>query len=328
MPTISGSVGGQNVFAVVATQALANLGQGIVNYAGTTNYAGSGSTAGSYYTANNTSPATLTGSSTFSLGVLAGKGDTFQTGASLASLIIAGDGTNTNVINNNAYGSIIAVTGQGTNTLQGGGAINAFQTSAGGVDQVTFATQPNGPANQANSLISGGQDTVTIFGPGAGVTQSNTIQTIDAGRDVINVNGATLTFLNTSSQASAILATGGSTVNVGGTGATSVTAAAGTGAVTFNVNTASGNVTLTGSSNAADADAFNFAKLQAGAGTARDVVSNFTANDTVRLTGYGAAPYTAQVVGGSTVVTLSDNSTITFSGISNSSLVTSKITVG
>jgi Ca2+-binding RTX toxin-like protein len=78
----------------------------------------------------------------------------------------------------------------------------------------------------------------------------------------------------------------------------------------------SGSATLTGG---AGSDFFTFVKGAAG-GT--DVITDFSSNDTAVFVGYTAASIAAAVAGATTsaagsTITLSDNTKITFSGVSN-----------
>jgi hypothetical protein len=307
-----------------SSQSVAALALSIIqaaNAAGATPVTGSQSVPGGNFVSTGTTPATVTGGGNVTVGVLAGQNAVFETSSSTASLIVAGNNTNSSIVNNNANGSLIAFTGAGGNALVGGGLINGFQTGVSGQDSVVFG---GGNGTQINLLNSQGQDSVNIVGGGPGTTQVNEIVAIGQGSDAVNLlNGASLTFINLSTATSVISASAGSTVNIGGTGNTSVTA--GAGSETFSVNTASGNVTLTGS--VSGADTFNFVNLAHTASTSVDVVGNFTSSDTVNISGYGAGGgYLANVVNGSTVLTLSDGTQVIFAGITNTTQVTSRLT--
>lgn len=325
MATVNGSVGGTPVRFTNQSSNAASLAQSVLAAATVAPVTGSLTlgTGNTYFAATGTQPSTVSGGATITIGVLSGQNTVFNTGNSVASAIVAGDNTNSGIINNNPSGSLVAFTGAGGNALSGQGLINGFQTGIGGQDAVAFAA-PTAGNLQVNSLTSLGQDTVSIFGPANGGTQANAITALGNGQDNVTLNnGASLNFVNLSTATSTITASTGSTVTVGGTGATLVQDA-GNGNETFNINTAAGNVTLVGSANGG-ADTYNFVKLSQTASTAVDVVANFDANDRVNLGGYAPNSYAANVVNGSTVLTLSDNTQIVFAGVSNATQVTSRI---
>lgn len=276
--------------------------------------------------------ATLQGTNDISVGILTGQMSSFSTGNSAASEILASDDTSATLINNNPNGSLIGFTGAGGNTLVGEGVVNAFQTGAGGSDAVLFDAED--AFNQLNSLTSVGQDLVLINAGTNGTQQTNVVTAANGGSDAITLlNGASLFFDNEStpfagSPTSTLTGSDGSQISVSGPGAISVTAGGGT--ESFYVSTASGNVTLAGA--AGGTDNFIFTPIQQGSTAIKpatlnnvDVVTNFTANDLVTLSGYGAASYGVQVVGGSTVLTLADHTSIVFAGISDPSLVVSGV---
>lgn len=320
MSTVTGSVGGQPVTYTTQTQSAAQVAQAIINMAGTVAVSGNTTLSSNFFVATG-GASTITGGSNIAVGVLTGQNSVFQSGASQASYIVAGDNTNSAIVNNNPGGSLIAFTGEGGNALVGDGVVNGFQTGNGGSDAVQFDAGSLGL--QVNVLTSLGQDAVTINGSTTGGTQVNAITAANNGTDSITLNnGASLTFTNNGAGVSTVVASSGSTVNIGGTGSTSVVA--GGGAETFSVSTASGNVTLQGANGGIDT--FDFVRASAGVSTAVDVVTNFSAFDSVNLSGYGAGGYTAAVVNGSTVLTLSDNTKIIFAGVTDPNQVTSRLT--
>ena len=99
---------------------------------------------------------------------------------------------------------------------------------------------------------------------------------------------------------------------------------AGAGADTLNAG--SGADTLVGGGGA---NIFNFFAALGGA-AANDVIGDFSAIDTMLLVGYtfgepATAIAGATTAGGSTTVTLSDNTRITFTGVTNAAALTGHI---
>jgi len=320
MASVTSSVGGQSVGVSNSSAAVTAIASSIINQAGIVAATGNTTLQGQFFatTASNT---TVTGGAAVTVGVLSSPNGVFVTGASQASEVIAGDLTNSTIINTNPNGSLIAFTGAGGNALVGNGVVNAFQTGVGGNDAVNFGNGAG--AAQTNVLTSQGQDTVSIVGAGAGKGQVNFVSATGHGNDILNLtNGASLTFVNNSTMTSAIAASAGSNMNLVGSGNTSVIA--GAGAEGFAISTSSGNVTLSGSTSGG-ADTFNFVRLGQNVSGSVDVVANFTSSDSVNLLGYGGN-YNAQVVNGSTVLTLGDGSKVIFAGITSSTAVTSRIT--
>ena len=88
-----------------------------------------------------------------------------------------------------------------------------------------------------------------------------------------------------------------------------------------------GTETLAGGTTSADWFIF----IQANGGvSAQDTISNFTANDTVFLDGYGSAAAAAALAGATsngagTTITLSDNTTITFASVASASDLTGHV---
>lgn len=331
MATVSGTVGNATLNLSFESPLALALAKSWVEASDTTNITGTQSETNPSFVGTGGASTVITGATSNVSGVLAGSQEAYFTGTAASSIILASANTGSTIINNNANGSLVAITDAGANQLVGEGRINAFQTATGGQDLVTFGNTGNlqlasPPAVQANSLVMGGQDTVSIYGPGvtSGDTQSNTINSVGTGGGQINLyNSASLNFFNASSATTTITGSAGSNLNLAGTGNTSVVAGSGT--ESFNVSTASGNVTLVGGTASNSITNINFVKTQTGAGTAQDVVQNFTSKDSIILTGYGTNPYTVQSTSAGTVLTLSDSTTITFTGISDSSQVTSNI---
>lgn len=267
---------------------------------------GSVFTENSYFVATSDMPVVITGydetngsfaaTQTITFGVLSGVDATYKTGFSQISQIIAADGSDSTIVNDNPHGGLLAFTGSGGNALVGYGLLNVFQTSDGGSDAVIF---DGASADvQSNALTSGGNDVVSIFGSPIG-QQTNTISAVGGGSDQIGLAvGADLTFINNSSSVSAIAMGDDSNLIVAGRGTTLILASGSGGSLTFVAN---------------------------GASQAESIISDFTDGLSINLIGY--AGYEVNVVNGSTTLTLSDNSDIIFSGVSDPTAVLSRLSV-
>lgn len=237
--------------------------------------------------------------------LLAGQSGSYLTSGTGVSTVVAADNSNSKVINSNAGGTLVAVTGAGKATLQGSAGDNQFTTGVNGQDQVTLG-------GLTNSLASNGADTVTVGGP-------STIMASAYGSDNISLtSGTTLQFINNSAASvlDSITGASGATVSVSGAGQTSVTS--GTGPETFYVDTSAGNVTLNGGNQTTDT--FEFARNATNA-SAQDVVSNFATGDKVLIhnySSYGVAASPGNPAG--SVLVLSDGSQITFTNLSPAAL--------
>ena len=228
--------------------------------------------------------------------LIANPGATYTTGATAASIVAVGDGVASTLINNGAGNALIAVTGTGTNTLEGLAGANQFVTN--GQDAVLLY-------GAANSLTTSGADAVLVGGP-------STVTAAASGLDLVAMtSGTTLTFVNLTSGSAADSITGaaGGTVVVAGPGSAVVNAAAG--AEGFVIDTSAGNVTLNGASGGSDT--FLFVK-DANTASAKVVVNGFTGTDVLALNGY--AGFNVQAGAGGAVLALSDGSQVTFSGVS------------
>lgn len=161
-------------------------------------------------------------------------------------------------------------------------------------------------ASGDSATITGGTSQVTLFGA-AGSAQtllgtSGALYAAGGGNETLNASGSSgngnLMFAGQSS--------------LGGSPNTLLLAGAGNDTLVAG----SGNDTMTGGPGN---DIFQFSKGYAG-GT--DIINDLTNNDVVNLFGYGTAAganalAAATVAGGSTTIALSDNTKITFSGITN-----------
>lgn len=252
---------------------------------------------------------TVTGGGGTQQVLLNGANATYLTGKSLSSFIVAADNTNSTIVNNTTNGSMVAVTGAGASAVVGGGSANAIATGPGGSNAVLL----NGTAN---SLDSSGTDQIIIDGRTARVS----LVAVEAtGTDTISlVNGASVNLVNNSAFIATVSGSNGSQVTVSGSGNTQVTA--GTGNEILNATASTGNVTLTGGSGntvmagGKGSDTFSFVRGQAGG---QYTIVNFTAADTLALTGYGpTGAITGETLsGGSVVLTLADSSRITFQSL-------------
>ena len=238
--------------------------------------------------------------------LLNGQADLFVNNGTALSTVIAADNTNSTIVNTNARGALLGVTGAGANLLLGLVNVNQFVTGAGGQDVVML----NGSQNTLNSY---GADAVLVGGP-------STVTAAASGLDnIVVAPKALLTFTNGSSLASVDSITGsaGATIAVAGVGNTSVTS--GTGAETFVVDTSAGNVTLNASLNADDV--FSLVRNVA-AGSNKTLVLNFAAGDQVLLHGY--VGYNITALSGSqsgSLLALSDGSQVTFNNVSSATVI-------
>ncbi len=195
-------------------------------------------------------------------------------------------------------GAAVVIGSVGANTINAG--LSAATVFAGGGNELV-----NGPAaggsllfigGAGSSTVVGGAAPVTLFGSAGGsitFTGSTSGNLLDAGTGtLLDASGST-----------------GADVLEGGLGAN--TLLGGTGADTYVLG--SGATTLTGGTTAANL--FDF--VASATGGATDVITDFKTSDKLALTGYaadtaaGVLP-TATVSGGSTTITLSDQTKIVF----------------
>ena len=234
--------------------------------------------------------------------VLANPGATYVTGGTAASIIVATDGAPATVINNGAGDALIAATGAASNTLEGLAGANQFVTGNFGEDAVLLD-------GTANSLTTNGADAVLVGG-------ASTVAAAPGGLDLVLMTAATtLAFTDQSTGPTADTVTGaaGGTVVFAGTGNAVINA--GAGAESFLVDSSAGNVTLNGA--ASGVDTFLFVK-DANAGSASVVVNNFTSHDPLAVHGYVGFNVAAAPTGA--VLSLSDGSSVTFTGLSVASI--------
>jgi Ca2+-binding RTX toxin-like protein len=204
-------------------------------------------------------------------------------------------------------------TGSGNSFVASGGANSTIVAGTGattifaGADSTTFLTNSSSPlfiaAGNASSTVVGGATSPTIFGnAGSNITYFNStnasgaILIAGAGSETLNASGSTT--------GNAMFAGANNSTLIGGTGSDLIVGSAGTG-------------TLTGG---AGSDLFIFNKGAAG-GTF--VITDFAkGSDVVLLSRYAtteiaSAVGSAVVSGNTTSITLTDNTKITFSGITS-----------
>jgi Ca2+-binding RTX toxin-like protein len=202
----------------------------------------------------------------------------------------------------NLVGTSTVIGDDGANTVNAGGS-TAYVSSGSGNDLVkggsgalTFL------GGAGNSTVVGGSAPVTLFGANGGsvtftaTTGGNTLTVVDSGK--VDASGSTGT---------------GDTL-FGGLGANTILG--GTGADLFVVR--SGASSLTGGANGVNT--FDFVASNTGGAT--DVISDFKSADKISLSGYTADTAadvlkSATVSGGSTTITLSDQTKIVFQNYTN-----------
>ncbi len=269
--------------------------------------------SGSTYVAS-TSNDLITGGSGLSTVGASGHGATINggTGAILISSTGASDvvtlgtgggsifgGTNSTY---NLVGNAMVIGDDGSNTVNAGGATAFVSAGAGnelvkgGSGALTFL------GGAGNSTVVGGAAPVTLFGATGGsvtftgTTGGNTLTVIDSGK--VDASGST----------------GSGDTLFGGLGANTIIG--GTGADLFVVR--SGASSLTGGANGVNT--FDFVASNTGGAT--DVISDFKSADKVAISGYTADTAaevlkSATVSGGSTTITLSDQTKIVFQNYTN-----------
>ncbi len=284
-----------------------------------------------------TVPVTVTGAANQT--VLAGTGGLTLT-APGNNTVVVGGGTNAIVLagstnrvvlgdgNDNVYSNTAT-----NSTIEGGtGAATIWGSSSGGnVDflgagtslVIEGASSDTIIAGSGNALVFGNTGNDLVFGDAGalifvGGTGASTVVGGGTGPTLFGSDGSNISFYG--SAAGAVYAAGsgnetldGSASRVGG----QFYAAGGADTILAGIG---GDTMVAGSGamyavGGAGSDVFGFVSGHAG-GT--DFIQNFAPNDKLLLVGYGSGGITSSTtVGGSTVVTLSDNTTITFNGVSN-----------
>jgi Ca2+-binding RTX toxin-like protein len=278
---------------------------------------------------------TITATGSGPLKVLAGTGSLNYTGVTGAQTVIAGGGTlggGTNIIDlSGSTGPNFVAVGGGPDTVfSGSGADTVYSGGSGSMVVSVGSGTMDFIGGSNNATVYGGGQTSTIIGgvngsivyTGTGAAEyhgQGGSEVFDAslssGNNTIygayNESGAETLFggsgddyINPLNAAASI---------VGGLGADTLVGAR------FNATVAgSGNATLTGG---AGNDTFEFINGYAGG---HDYVTDLTATDVVNLAFYGYTPSgissllaSASVAGGSSTITLSDSTKITFVGITS-----------
>ncbi len=347
LPTASSVVLGSNVLAVVDSTGgglhLAGGGQGISVVSETdltfTNITASGTATDSIVAGGGTNYITTsesaglgfynvqTGSGNDSIGIFNGNGT-----------VNAGTGNNTIVLGGGATGGSSIVFSEGYDSIVGS-TVPGGQLGSGGTDTVDIGS--------GTTTINPGSSNFVIYGNDGGPvwlqqggSGSDTVQVGDGGGTVFGgsggsnyliggtttVPGAT-TELHGAAAGDQLYATGsGNVLLVGGAGNETISAAGGTSPINGAALAAStGNDTLVAGTGADSltggdgADTFRFINGQAGGS---DTITGFSGSDTVSLNGYSYASASAVLsnavaIGGNTILTLTDGTTVTFAGTSS-----------
>jgi Ca2+-binding RTX toxin-like protein len=248
-----------------------------------------------------------------------GLDDTVSAGSASAAVTLAGSGA----LVSGGTGALSVVDNGFSDTINAGSGFTAVDAS--GADS-TSGSLVNGGSGQLNFV--GGAGGGTVVGATAGGAGNSTVFGGTGLTSLVGGPGGAVTYVNTTS--------GGLWVN-GGTGDETIDASLSKGTSTIYggqdtagrnllmggagtdfINAGSGSDTLVGGGGQND---FFFIKALGGP-AANDVVSDFSAIDTVFLLNYGsgeagAAVAGATTAGGSTTITLSDNTKITFTGVTD-----------
>jgi Ca2+-binding RTX toxin-like protein len=278
---------------------------------------------------------TATGSGPFK--VLAGTGGLNYTGLAGAQTVIAGGGTlggASNIINlsGSTGPNFVAVGGGPDTVVSGSGADTVFSGGSGTMVVSVGSGTMDFVGGSNNATVFGGAHTSTIIGGASGsIVYSDTAggaaeYHAQGGSEVFdarlsNGNNSIYGAYNVPGSETLFGGSGDNYINplnatasvIGGIGADTLVGAR------FNASvTGSANATLTGG---AGSDTFEFVNGYAGG---HDYVTDLTANDVVNLAFYGYTPTgissllaSATVSGGSSTITLSDATKITFVGLSS-----------
>ncbi len=256
-------------------------------------------------------PEQITGSAAVPVAsvVLNYAGDSYVTGGTAVSTVVATDMNPVTIVNSNPGGALLAATGSAAgsqgDTLEGLTGANQFITGNAGRDAVLMF-------GAANSLTSNGSDVVLVGGPSTIAAAANGLD------NVAMTSGTVLAFINQSNAGTVDSITGAANgiVLMAGPGSTSVTA--GLGQEFLFLDTSAGNTTINASGSATTA--LTFIK-DLTVGTANVVVNNFAAGGTVAVHGYAGFSVAASTTNaGGSVLSLSDGSQVSFSSLSASAL--------
>jgi Ca2+-binding RTX toxin-like protein len=250
--------------------------------------------------------------------LVAGSGNDSLFGGSFASTVVGGAGAATVFAGSgpirviNGTGPLTFVGGAGRATVTGGAGAETLTAGAGGLVYVA--------AGAGRATIDSGTGSVTLFGAsGAALNLTG-----NSGNPDYLVAGDGNETLNASASSSSNWLSVSTTVS----SAASVAMLGGSGNDTLISGSAPVSTIMTGGNGA---DAFVFFKQLAGA--AQDIVTDFNADDAVFIEGYGAgsaaALQNAAIVGaGGLTLTLSDNTTITFTNLTNAQSLDGRIQYG
>ncbi len=202
----------------------------------------------------------------------------------------------------NLVGDAMVIGDDGSNTVNAGGATAYVSAGSGNVLVKGGAGALTFLGGAGNSTVTGGSAPVTLFGANGGsvtftgTAAGNMLTVVDSGK--VDASGST----------------GAGDTLFGGLGANTILG--GTGADLFVVR--SGASSLTGGANGVNTYDF----IASNTGGATDVISDFKSADKVSVSGYtastpGAVLATATVSGGSTTITLSDQTKIVFQNYTN-----------
>jgi Ca2+-binding RTX toxin-like protein len=245
-----------------------------------------------------------------------GSGDKIAAGTAAAFVTLAGSGALVSGGVGTAGASLSVIDHGTSDTIVAGSAFTAVTTSSG-----SFVQGGTGPLNFVGgtgpSTIIGGSGDSSIFG-GAGLTS------------LLGGNGGAVTYVNT---------TGGGLFYAGRLGNETIDASLSKGTNTiYGSNDPSGHNLLVGGVGAdyinagagsdtmvgnGGANAFYFFKTVVGP-NANDFISDFSSLDNVLLVGYGPG-FTTSTTAGSTTITLSDHTKITFSGVTDPGALNGRI---
>jgi Ca2+-binding RTX toxin-like protein len=349
--TVTASAGSPQELVLTGTGPTTVTGYGFIadNMAGAATITASagtailGSTGGGVFTETGTGNVLIDlGNSTVASTInAAGTGGTIVGGTATDAINVSGSGeaiysNGSDVVsvtgsNDTIYGSANPMTiSAGTVLVAGSGTISYLSTSTGvttvqGGSTSSSINAPSGgmvyDASSAvvSTTINAGSASVTIFGAASGqsfyIGGSTGHNFVVAGSGSETLNAAASSANNWESANTSV--SSGSYSFIGGTGNDTLIA-----------GSAAGSYTLTGGGGN---DAFVFFKQAAGG--AKDVVTDFNSNDGVYIEGYASSSAAnllgaASVGAGGVTLTLSDNTTITFSNLTSTSSLTGKIQYG